>query len=149
MTKAVHWLRIFSAVFFTLAMRAGEICSLQVKNVNFSQRTAFLPDTKNGRSRAVPLSLEAIRLLKRVDPWGNDGTVFNMASGTLSTLYKRAVNRTEIEDLTFHDTRHEAITRLADKLDVLDLARMVGHRDIKQLMTYYNKSAEELAALLD
>ena len=72
-----------------------------------------------------------------------------MASSTLSTLYKRAVDRTEIEDLTFHDTRHEAIARLADKLDVLDLARMVGHRDIKQLMTYYNKSAAELASLLD
>lgn len=141
------------AVAFLLAietaMRAGEICSLQSKHVNFAQRTAFLPDTKNGRSRAVPLSQEAIRLLKRVDPWGDDGTVFNMASSTLSTLYKRAVDRTEIVDLTFHDTRHEAITRLAGKLDVLDLARMVGHRDIKQLMTYYNKSACELASLLD
>lgn len=141
------------AVAFLLAietaMRAGEICSLQSNNVDFKRRTAFLPDTKNGYSRSVPLSQEAIRLLKRVQPWGDDGSVFGMASGSLSTLYKRAVSRTEIEDLTFHDTRHEAITRLANKLDVLDLARMVGHRDIKQLMTYYNKTAEELAKQLD
>ena len=131
------------------AMRAGEICSLQGRYVDFERRTVFLPDTKNGYSRSVPLSPEAIRLLKRIDPWCDDGTVFGMASSTLSTLYKRAVNRTAIEDLTFHDTRHEAITRLAGRLDVLDLARMVGHRDIKQLLTYYNRTAEELALQLD
>jgi integrase len=130
------------------AMRAGEICSLKSKNVDFERRTAFLPDTKNGYSRAVPLSQEAIRLLKRIDPWGDDGSVFGMASSTLSTLYKRAVDRTDIKELTFHDTRHEAITRLARKLDVLDLARMVGHRDIKQLLTYYNREAAELALQL-
>ena len=54
-----------------------------------------------------------------------------------------------IEDLHCPDTRHEAITRLAKKLDVLDLARMAGHKDLRQLMTYYNATAEELAAKLD
>jgi hypothetical protein len=31
---------------------------------------------------------------------------------------------------------------------VLDLARMVGHRDLKMLQAYYNASAEEIAARL-
>lgn len=141
------------AVAFLLAiesgMRAGEICSLTAANVNLVDQTAFLPDTKNGRARSVPLSKEAVRLLRRLEPWGQDGSVFGLASGALSTLFKRGVGKTDIEDLTFHDTRHEAITRLAKRLDVLDLARMVGHRDIKQLLTYYNKSAAELAAQLD
>ena len=53
-----------------------------------------------------------------------------------------------IEDLTFHDTRHEALTRLARKLDVLDLARMVGHRDPRSLMIYYNPTASEIAQRL-
>jgi integrase len=129
------------------AMRAGEICSLVAKNIDLGQRTALLPETKNGYSRHVPLSSEAVRLLGRFE-WG-ETSVFGFTSNTLSTLFKRAVNKTDIVDLTFHDTRHEAITRLAKKLDVLDLARMSGHRDIKQLLTYYNKSAAELAAQLD
>ncbi len=37
---------------------------------------------------------------------------------------------------------------LARKLDVLPLARMVGHTDLKMLMTYYNESAEDLAKRL-
>jgi integrase len=53
------------------------------------------------------------------------------------------------EDGTFHDTPHLAITRLAKKLGVLDLARMVGHRDLRQLQVYYNVTAAAMAARLD
>ena len=50
--------------------------------------------------------------------------------------------------MTFHDTRHEACTRLARKLDVLDLAKMIGHRDPRSLMIYYNPTASEIAKRL-
>jgi hypothetical protein len=53
--------------------------------------------------------------------------------------------KTAIAALTFHHTRHEAITRLAKHYSVLNLARIVGHRDIKQLMTYYNRTASDIA----
>ncbi|MDC7252931.1 hypothetical protein NMY25_001792 [Wohlfahrtiimonas chitiniclastica] len=52
-------------------------------------------------------------------------------------------------DLTFYDARHEACTRLARKLEVLDLARMIGHRDPRSLMIYYNPTASEIAERLD
>jgi integrase len=48
-----------------------------------------------------------------------------------------------------HDTRHEGVSRLAKKLTMMDLAKMVGHRDPRSLMIYYEPSAEELAAKLD
>jgi integrase len=145
-----HQQRTAVAFLFAIesAMRAGEICALRAENVDLVRRVAHLPDTKNGHARDVPLSTTAVALLQRVKPWGDNGLVFGMASGTLSTLFKRGVDRTGIKNLTFHDSRHEAITRLAKKLDVLPLARMVGHRDIKQLMTYYNQGADELALLL-
>ena len=46
-------------------------------------------------------------------------------------------------------TEHDAITRLAQKLNVLQLARMVGHRDIRSLQTYYNETAESMARCCD
>jgi integrase len=130
------------------AMRAGELSNLHDHHIDYKQRTAFLAETKNGHPRLVPLSSEAVRLLKRL-PTDEEGPIFGMASSTLSTHFKRIVNYTGIEGLTFHDTRHEAITRLAKKFDVLDLARAVGHKNISQLQVYYNQSAEELAKLLD
>jgi len=74
--------------------------------------------------------------------------VFTVDSQVSSTLFRRARIRAKIEDLTFHDSRHDAITRLAQKLNVLQLARMVGHRDIRSLQTYYNETAESMARLL-
>ena len=48
-------------------------------------------------------------------------------------------------DLHFHDSRSEAIWRLSKKLDVLELARVIGHRDVRSLMIYYQTDADTLA----
>ena len=68
--------------------------------------------------------------------------------GTRDALFRRAKQAAGIADLHWHDLRHEAATRLARKLDVLDLARMTGHRDSKSLLTYYNPTAAEIAKRL-
>ncbi len=126
------------------AMRAGEIESLIWENVDLEKRTVFLPMTKNGMPRTVPLSGRAVDLLRQLPVSG--ASVFNLAN--LSASFIVLKKKAGIKDLHFHDTRHEAITRLAKKLDVLTLARMVGHRNVQQLMTYYNESAEDIAKKL-
>jgi integrase len=134
--------RVALAFLFAIetAMRAGEICSLKKGDVQ--GRVARLHMTKNGRPRDVPLSPQALAIWKLV-PGG-----FDLSSAILDALFRKARKNAGIEGLTFHDTRHEAITRLAQKLDVLDLARMVGHTNINQLRTYYNATAEDIAARL-
>jgi len=129
------------------AMRAGEIVGMRWQDVDVVRRVVHLPDTKNGTSRDVPLSTEAVRILQQMGS-GTDG-VFGVSATNLGNIFRGLTRRAAIENLHFHDTRHEAITRLARKLNVLDLARMVGHRDLKQLMVYYNATAEELAKMLD
>ena len=134
--------RIACAFLFALetAMRAGEICALAEGDV--VGRVARLHKTKNGLPRDVALSGRAMEIWQMV-PEG-----FGITTATLDALFRRARNTTPIEGLTFHDTRHEAITRLAGKLNVLDLAPMVGHQDIRQLQTYYNATAADIAAKL-
>ena len=134
--------RIAVAFLFAIetGMRAGEICALQPGMV--AGRVAHLPASinKNGESRDVPLSPRALQLWSYVP----DG--FGITSASLDAMFRTArKERTTIENLTFHDTRHEAITRLSKKLHVLELARMVGHKDIRKLMIYYNESAEDIA----
>lgn len=54
-----------------------------------------------------------------------------------------------IEDLHFHDSRAEALTRLARKVDVMTLARISGHKDLRVLLeTYYRESAADIAKRL-
>ncbi len=140
--------RAFHAFLFALetGMRAGEIAGLAWDRVDLKKRVARLTHTKNGRPRDVPLSKEAVRLLEalpELDP------VFGLNSDQLDSLFRKSRDKAGAVGLTFHDSRHAAVTRLSKKLDVLALAKMIGHTDIRQLMTYYDESAEELARRLD
>ncbi|OIQ76662.1 phage integrase family protein [mine drainage metagenome] len=51
-------------------------------------------------------------------------------------------------NLRFHDLRHEATSRLAEKLSVHELAKVTGHRDLRMLMRYFHPRAEDLAKKL-
>lgn len=130
------------------AMRAGEIFGLTWDRVVLSDRYVSLLETKNGDKRNVPLSTRAAELLNKLQGI-NEKYVFDTNSDIASVVFRKARIAAQVEDLHFHDTRHEACTRLARKLPVLDLARMIGHRDLKSLMIYYNATATEIANLLD
>lgn len=140
--------RAYHAFLFAIetGMRAGEIVGLTSADVNLKSRVAKLPLTKNGTAREVPLSTEAVRLIEALP---KAAPLFGLTSQQLDALWRKIRDRAGVDGLTFHDSRHEAITRLSKKLDVLALARMVGHRDLRMLMTYYNETAENLAKLLD
>ncbi len=126
------------------AMRAGEIVSMKWQNV-FSDYV-FLPDTKNGTSRKVPLSKKAKELLEVMKGIHPDSVCTLKDANKLSQYFWKVVTRElQIEDLNFHDTRHEATTRLAQKLPAQDLAKVTGHKDLKMLLRYYNPTATELA----
>lgn len=132
------------------AMRQGEILSLTQANTRLGHRFVRLEATKNGDTRNVPLSLRAVELLKLlIKGAGNREALFRLQSGSADAMFRKVRDELEIADLRFHDTRHEATTRLARKLDMLDLARMTGHRDPRSLMVYYNATATEVAGRLD
>ncbi len=131
------------------ALRASELTGLTWDRVDLERRVARLSAaTKAGVGRDVPLSTEAVRLLTllREDPDRPQvGSVLALQPRQVDALFRKARDRAGIADLHWHDSRHTAITRLAQRLHVLDLARMVGHRDLRQLQVYYNPAAEELA----
>lgn len=124
-------------------MRRSELLKLTRDNIDLDLQVVQLGDTKNGDRRDVPLSTRACELFSLL---GDD--VFTLSPDTLSQLFLRACKALNIKDLRFHDSRHTAVVQLARKLDVLDLARMIGHRDLKSLMIYYNEPASEIAKRL-
>lgn len=143
--------RVAIAFLFAIetAMRAGEICNLAWDNVDFSRRIAHLPMTKNGDSRDVPLSKQAIELLEQLRGI-HDTAVFHLSAHTLDVLFRRARDKCGITDLHFHDSRREALTRMSKKVPVEVLAKISGHRDLRILLNvYYRPDMAEFAALLD
>jgi integrase len=143
--------RVGAAYLFAIetAMRAGEICGLEWPHVK--KRHVHLPRTKNGYARDVPLSTEARRIIEQLRALnGEEGAVFDLSTASLDALFRKAKARALVEDLHFHDTRREALTRLSKVFDVMALARISGHRDLRVLQNvYYAPSINDLAARLD
>ncbi|MEX3668000.1 tyrosine-type recombinase/integrase [Paraburkholderia phenoliruptrix] len=134
------------------SMRAGEIVSLGKDNVDLKKRTATLEHKMQyltGKPRVVPMTRHAVRLLK---PLMVRERFFTVTAASLDTLFRKerdrlAVGMPSIATLHFHDTRAEALTRLSRKVDVMTLAKISGHKDLKILQeTYYRESAEDIAA---
>lgn len=136
------------ALLFALetGMRCGEICDLGWDDVAES-----VAEVRKGKTRAatrrVPLSPYARELIAAMRGMDKN-SVFGLKTSQVDALFRKARDRCEIDGLHFHDSRATAITRLASKLDVLSLARMIGHRDIKMLQVYYRESAEDMAGRL-
>ena len=137
------------AVAFLIAletgMRAGELMKVEVRG-----KVAHLLDqevagdaTKNGDEREVPLSKRARALFAMV------GNKIVLNSGSLDSMFRDARVAAELGGFTFHDSRHYACTKLAKKLEPMDLAKMMGHRNLKQTLEYYNPNTSDLADLLD
>ena len=148
------------------AMRRGELAGMTWDRVDLKKRTATLPETKNGEKRIVPLSTEAIRILERISR-RLDGKLWGMEPDSITQAFLRAVSRawkayekeckekgekpnsSFLTDLTFHDLRHEATSRLFEKgLNPMQVAAITGHKTLQMLKRYTLLKAEDLAELL-
>lgn len=125
------------------ALRRGELLSLQKSDIYDGY--LHLKTTKNGESRNVPLSEEAKELLKLIRH--NGRKLIPQSENAFRQMWERKKSLVGLDGLHFHDTRHEAITRMVRirKLPVEVLAKITGHKKIEVLVnTYYNPNADDL-----
>lgn len=142
------WIKPLVQVALETAMRRGELLSLKWNDVDLNRRTAHLRDTKNGEARTVPLSGKAVTVLSGL-PRSIDGTVFPVSADSLKKAFSRACVRAGIDGVVFHTLRHEATSRLAERLpNVIELAAVTGHKDIRMLQRYYHPRPTDLAQKL-
>ena len=162
------WLRPLVLLAIETAMRRGELLKLTWDHVDLENRTAHLPQTKNGDPRTVPLSTRAVRLLQELPaPDRDTDPVFRTSANALRKGFERALLRAKaayvedcvkagkaarkefLADVHFHDTRHEAATRLSKTFtNVLELSAVTGHKDLRMLKRYFHPDAAELAKKL-
>lgn len=163
-----RWIKPLVRFAIETAMRRGEMLSLQWENVDLDSQTAHLELTKNGESRTVPLSSTAVLVLRELNLDNPArGPVFPITENALKHAFVRSVERARqtyeeeckevnIEpdpkllcDLHFHDLRHEATSRIAEKLsNVLELSAVTGHKELRMLKRYYHPKASDLAKKL-
>lgn len=142
------WMKPLVEFALETAMRRGEIVALLWVNVDLAKRVAFLPTSKNGESRFVPLSTAAIEIIKQI-PQSIDGRVFPINGFTVAAAFMKATKRAKVHDFHFHDLRHTAITNMVEKIpNVLELSAVTGHKTLSMLKRYTHFKAEDLAKKL-
>ncbi|TWB45801.1 site-specific integrase [Nitrospirillum pindoramense] len=136
------------------AARQGELCSLDWKDVDLEKRVMTIRGlsgvgSKSGDVRRVPLSSAAVEAIRSLPGFGaKAGRLFPVDQNALKITFARTVGK-KIPDLTFHDLRHEATSRLAKVYtNPLELMRVTGHKTLSMLSRYYHADAEELAQRL-
>lgn len=144
----VRYLRPLIELAVETGMRRGELLSLRWEHINLDRRVAHLPLTKNGTSRDVPLSTRAVDTLRRLKT-GESTTVFTAAPNAVRLAWERLRRRVGLGDLHLHDLRHEAVSRLFERgFNVVEVASISGHRELRMLQRYTHLRAADLATRL-
>jgi integrase len=126
-------------------MRAGEMWGLGPEQITGS--VAHLEQTKNGDERDVALSPRAVEIVTGLLA-DDRPQLFTISNAVRDVLFRRLRDAAGLPDLHFHDSRSEAVSRLSKRLDVLELAEQIGHRDLNSLQSYYRQPASERALRL-
>lgn len=152
-----YYLHSFVVLAIETGMRSGELLAMRWEHINLNNRTVFLPDTKNGSPRTVPLSTRALTAILSL-PRAINGRLFSSGYLSIHKAFKLAAAKAQatqpdsvtfLRELRFHDLRHEAVTRLFEKgLNPLEVGMISGHKTLSMLQRYTHLRSASLVAKL-
>lgn len=151
------WLKNGILLAIETGMRRGELLKLEWNDVNNEDSTLLIRDSKNGSSRIIPLSIQAINILKHQqrDSSKPSKLIFPVSANAFQLSWQRCKKRIakdnpKILDLRFHDLRHEAISRFFELgLSVPEVALISGHKDVRMLFRYTHLRASDIVGKLN
>ena len=127
-TKNPH---IWPVIVFAIetGMRRGEVLGLHWEHVDLDRRIAYLPLTKNGTSREVPLSTKAAQMLTAQRQRNDTPSPFPVTPNGFRLAWDRLRSRAGLSDLRFHYLRYETISRFFElELKIPEIAVISGHK---------------------
>ena len=140
------------------AIRRGELLNIRKSHINFDKQTLHIPETKTDTPRTIPLSTRAIKALRdqiksisdaNVVQMERDPKLFSMSAPMFRHEIHKYRVKLDMEDWRFHDLRHEATSRLFERgLNVMEVALVTGHQDLRMLKRYTHLRAEDLVERL-
>jgi len=123
-------------------MRRGEIVNMRGEHLEGT--TLKIPETKTDRPRVIPLNDVALGILESLPPRA-DGFMWGVRADSMTQAFARAAKRAGLADITIHDTRHEATSRLFELgLGIHEVAAITGHADWESLKRYTHPKPEHI-----
>jgi integrase len=138
------------------AMRQEEICRVAWSDFDAPNKMLLIrdrkdPRRKNGNNQRIPLldvsGYDASEIIEEQRSFlkSGGGRIFPYNGRSVGTAFRRQCRDLKIEDLHFHDLRHEGTSRLFEAgFSIEQVALVTGHRDWKMLRRYTHLKPEGL-----
>ena len=148
------WIAPIIRIAVETGLRQSEIHAIEWSDVDFDRGTLLIrnrkdPKQKLGNDQLIPL-LPASReaLLREKQRSKQDGRVFEdvLLAASISDKFAKLTKKAKIDDLRFHDLRHEAISRMFEKgMTIPEVAAISGHKTWTSLKRYTQLSPKSLS----
>ena len=134
-------------------MRRSEILGLRWKSVIFAKRYIHIENSKNGKSRNIPMNPIVFNALKGMDKTREFVFYNHKTKGpikSVKTAFIAAYKKVGIKNLRFHDLRHTAATRMIESgIDLATVSKILGHSSIQMTMRYAHPTPENMQRAVD
>ena len=156
-TVAGSWLLHGFQLAIETGLRRGELLGIRWQDVNLESAILYVPFTKTDKARTIPLTDRAIELLtaRKAASATHAQYAFPVSANAFRLAWERCKRRAEragctgIQELRFHDLRHEAVSRFFEQgLNTAEVATISGHRDLRMLFRYTHLKPEDILAKL-
>lgn len=143
-------LRSIVGLLLLTGARKRELLDAKWEHVNLERKVWFIPETKTGKSRYVPLSgaaLDIIAQLPRFDkcPWLVPNPSTRKPFTDLKNPWTTAREAAGLPDLHLHDLRHSAASFMINAgIDLFAVGRILGHADHQSTMRYSHLANDTL-----
>ena len=128
------------------AIRQGELLKLRYEHFDRRRMTIYIPETKNGEPRTIPLSKKAIGIIESL-PRRLDGKIFPLTKDVLGKRWYVALKKAKISNFRWHDLRRTGVSMWFERgLSVPSVQVMSGHKDPRVLLNTYTKLNPEKIA---
>ncbi len=150
-----HLASIISLLLLT-GTRVSELLSARWANVNETARTLFIPTSKTGRSRYVPLAQAAVDVVAGL-PHPNEA-VFLFPSPqdpakhltSIKHGWQTARDAAGLAELRIHDLRHSAASFMVNSgVDLFAVGKVLGHANVASTARYAHLQNSTLLAAVE
>jgi integrase len=134
-------------------MRCSEIARIERSTYKKDASTIVITDRKHptkkiGNHQTVPLTQESIEIIEELIASHSEDRVFPYRAKYISEVWIATCKALRIEDLHFHDLRHEGTSRLFEMgYQPQEVRMFTGHEDLNMLMRYTHLKAKDMRRL--
>ncbi|MBD3155143.1 MAG: tyrosine-type recombinase/integrase [Candidatus Aenigmarchaeota archaeon] len=147
MKESSPHLKSIIVIALNTGMRLGKILNLRWDQIDMDNQTIKVDNTKNGRSRTIPVNDTLYKEIDKLKTQKNNKPFifFNEETGkpltTVKTAFKAACRRASIEGLRMHDLRHTFGSRLIQRgADIETVRSLMGHNSIAITQRYLHST---------